>query len=125
MGWQLLAVAAGGALGALARFGVGAMLPRLVGTHALPWPTIAVNLIGCFLFGLIWRYSEIPSSLHTARPFLLAGFMGSLTTFSTFAFENARFLEDGRLLLAGGNILLQNAAGLACLCLGMALARSL
>ena len=79
-----LAIAAGGALGAAARVGVSAVFPP--DPDGLPWATLAVNVFGALCLGAMSRRTEL------AEPVLLfvsVGFLGSFTTFSTFAFEMA------------------------------------
>lgn len=120
---NLLLIAAGGALGSLSRYGLGLAVQNAVPTE-FPWGTIAVNLLGCFLFGvvtgLIERGNVLPPHSEMA---LLVGFMGAFTTFSTFAFHNTLFLQEGRLAWLAANLILQNVAGIALLIAGLAIAR--
>lgn len=88
-----LAVAAGGALGAVGRFAVGGLALRLMGP-GFPWGTLAVNVIGGVLIGLLaallaTRYSGSPL-LHAG---LVTGFLGGFTTFSAFSLETALMIE--------------------------------
>lgn len=117
-------VALGGALGALARFGLAGTVARIAGTR-YPWGTTAVNLSGCFLFGLLWAMIEhrLPAP-HGARMILLTGFLGAYTTFSTFAFENAALLRDGQWGVAVANLAVQNVLGLALVLAGLAMGRA-
>ncbi|HEX6342040.1 CrcB family protein [Umezawaea sp.] len=80
------AVACGGVLGALARYGLGVVLP-----HG-PWTTLAVNVSGCFLIGVLAAVTDAP----LPRAFLGTGFLGGYTTFSTYVVDLQRFLDDGR-----------------------------
>lgn len=124
--WQRLLVLAGaGAAGTLARYGLGGLVQRLHGS-LFPWGTFAVNALGCLAFGFVWSLAEerLIISGHT-RTIALIGFMGAFTTFSTYAFETSRLLGDGQWLLAAGNMLLQNVAGITLLLVGMALGRLL
>jgi len=83
--------------------GIGSMLRYLCQKwfsenypQPFPWGTFLVNLIGCFLIGVIYAASEKSSALTPqARLFLAAGFCGGFTTFSTFAFENMNLLRGG------------------------------
>jgi len=85
-----------------------------------------VNLIGCFLFGLVFALAEerfvISSRL---RIIFLTGFMGAFTTFSTFGFETAGMLRDGQWWPALSNLAAQNLGGIALVLLGFAVARML
>ncbi|MBF0291169.1 MAG: fluoride efflux transporter CrcB [Nitrospinae bacterium] len=98
-----LAVAFGGALGSMARyFAAGSVYERL-GT-GFPYGTLAVNVAGCFLIGLIMELTE---SRFTINPqfkiFLTIGVLGGFTTFSTFSFETLALARDGLMLKAGAN----------------------
>lgn len=120
---KLLLIAIGGTLGTLGRYGLGGLVQERAGS-AFPWGTVAVNLLGCFLFGLVTAVVAERASIEPgARALLLVGFMGAFTTFSTFMYETARLVQDGQYLWAGGNLLLQNAAGIVAVVAGLALGR--
>ncbi|MBY0263232.1 MAG: fluoride efflux transporter CrcB [Phycisphaerales bacterium] len=106
----LLALA--GAAGTLARFGVYALVAA-AGWARLPIATLAVNVLGCLAFGLVWALAEQHDRVpETAKWLLLTGFMGAFTTFSTFAFDTGRLFSQGQPALAIANILLSNVLGL-------------
>lgn len=113
----LAAIAAGGALGALARFGVNGWIQGLAGV-AFPWGTLIVNVSGSFLFGLSLRLLEGTDASPELRAGLLVGVLGAFTTFSTFSFEAVQLLREGQpgraAAYVGGSVLL----GLAALLLG-------
>ncbi|MBN1462771.1 MAG: fluoride efflux transporter CrcB [Paludibacteraceae bacterium] len=94
----LLIIGSGGFLGSISRF----LLSRYVQHHALssfPYGTMVVNLLGCFLIGLIFGIAERGNFMNTeVRMFLTVGFCGGFTTFSTFANENIALLKDGNIL---------------------------
>ncbi len=120
---KILWLALAGALGTLARYGLSGLVQRLTGI-SFPWGTLAVNVAGCFLFGLIWAVIEERHLLAPPlRPILLIGFMGAFTTFSSFAFETIELMRDAEWLRAGANVLAQNGAGLTALFLGMVTGR--
>jgi CrcB protein len=97
MNWQLLGLAmAGGAVGAGARVLLGGWLLRQAGDH-WPWGTLAANLIGSFLAGLLFSVLEGrgPSAVYW-RALLIVGVMGGLTTWSALMLESLLFLRSGR-----------------------------
>jgi CrcB protein len=122
--WQKLAWLAGaGAVGTLARYGLSGLVQRLLPTE-FPWGTLAVNALGCLLFGIVWSLAEERMLISgQTRIILLIGFMGAFTTFSTFAFETGQMLDDSEWLLAAANILLQNVLGIFLVLAGMALGK--
>jgi CrcB protein len=119
---ELAAVFAGGAVGAMARAGVGEALAS--GGPGWPWATFAVNVAGALALGLfITRLQErLPLSAYR-RPLLGTGFCGALTTFSTMQVELVRMLDDGRAGLALGYAGASLAAGFAAMALATNLVR--
>ncbi len=122
--WQrLLLIAAAGAVGTLARYGLSGVAQR-VSPANLPWGTFAVNALGCLLFGFVWSLAEERMLISGAtRMIVLVGFMGAFTTFSTFAFETAQLLDDSQWLLAGANLLLHNVTGVVLVLVGLAIGK--
>ncbi len=122
---ELLCLAVAGAAGTLARYGLSGVAQRLGGA-GFAWGTLAVNTLGCFLFGLLWTLADDRLIISGQTRFImLTGFMGAFTTFSTFAFETSRYLEESQWGLAAANLLGQNILGLVCLMLGWAVGRLL
>lgn len=114
-----------GALGCLSRYFVSGWTYALVG-RGLPFGTLAVNVAGSFLLGLVMEGSLRSTLLSPeVRMGVTVGFMGGFTTFSTFSFETVRLLEDGSLVQAGANVLLNVVVCIVCAGLGIALARQL
>ncbi len=112
-----------GGLGALSRYGLAGLVQRATGP-AFPWGTLIVNAAGCFLFGLVWSITENRITVSgSTRLIVLTRFMGSFTTFSTFAFETSAMLRDSEWLLAGGNVIANNLIGIIFLFLGLIVGR--
>lgn len=111
----------GGGLGALSRYGITLLSVKLFGIR-FPWGTLAVNLIGCFFIGLSFALAErSPLMNPTVRLFFITGFLGGLTTFSTYGYESFNAIYTGNLWVAVGNVLSNNAAGLILVFLGFRL----
>jgi fluoride exporter len=121
---KILALALAGSLGTLARVGLGSLVQRWLGPQ-FPWGTAAVNLLGCFLFGLVWMLGSERGRLSPELRFIvLVGFMGAFTTFSSFVADSADLGTKGRLWAALLNVVGQNALGLLCFFLGARLGRA-
>jgi|ERR1051326_2309778 CrcB protein len=92
---NFLLVGLGGGVGSIARYLCQKWFNENY-PHPFPWGTFAVNLVGCFLIGIIYAASEKTSVLSPhIRLLLITGFCGGFTTFSTFAFENMNLLRSG------------------------------
>jgi len=95
----VVAVAAGGIVGAEARYGIGLVVPHA--TREFPWSTVVINASGCLLIGaLMVLLLELTSPHRLARPFLGVGILGGYTTFSTFAVDVQRLVVLHRPLIA-------------------------
>src|SRR5258705_13291379 len=120
---RLLWISLGGALGTGARYLLSVWLLRALGP-AFPFGTLAVNVIGSFLLGVIMQAGLDTTVLSpTARAVLGTGVMGGFTTYSTFNYETLQYLQEGAWAMAGLNIA---ATLLVCLiagALGVAVAR--
>lgn len=120
---NILLVTVGGSVGAVSRWGLSSVTQSLVG-HRFYAGTMAVNWIGCFLFGLVIAAVSEHWRLHPhVRLLLLVGFMGSFTTFSTYAYEAAELFRhpDGRWVSAVLHVVLQNIVGIALIFAGLGL----
>jgi CrcB protein len=99
-------VAIGSALGGVARYGCSGFVARLVG-ETFPWGTLIVNIAGSFIIGFVATLTGpdgrvFASSL--ARQFIMIGFCGGFTTFSSFSIQTLNLLNDGEWIRAGANI---------------------
>ena len=110
MNW--IAVAIGGALGAMARYGVSTLVFD-ASSQRFPYATLSVNVLGSFLMGILFvviaEKGLLPPEM---RSILMAGFLGAFTTFSTFSLDALGLWQNGHLLLA-----LVYALGTVVLCL--------
>ncbi|MBN2321067.1 MAG: fluoride efflux transporter CrcB [Acidobacteria bacterium] len=108
---NLLWIAAGGALGAMARYGLTQGIQKWLGP-GFAWGTVSVNLLGCFLIGLAFHaISSVGNLQHEIRFLGVVGFLGAFTTFSTFSLETINFLRDGQFTVAAGYVLISNLVG--------------
>jgi CrcB protein len=97
-------VALGGALGSVARYGVGALAAQLLGP-AFPWGTLLVNLTGSFLIALVMHLALTGTVISLEmRIFLTTGIMGGFTTYSSFNYETLALLNQRAYWLAGMNL---------------------
>ena len=98
-----LAVALGGALGALTRYGAGRLVTHLF-NPSFPWATWSVNLLGCLLIGMTVPLFGRLSGFEEARFFLVVGFLGSFTTFSTYCLDTVALWGNDHGLFALLNV---------------------
>lgn len=112
-----------GAAGTLARFWVGGFVQRLAG-DAFPLGNFIVNLSGCLFFGLVYALVESRSGLPgELRLYVLTGFMGAYTTFSTYMFESVALMQHGQWTAAAVNLIGQTVLGVVCIMAGLAVGR--
>ncbi|MEA1979371.1 MAG: CrcB family protein [candidate division Zixibacteria bacterium] len=108
---KILFLAIAGALGTLARYGMVSLMEKTPTTF-LPWGTLSVNLIGCFLGGLVWAITEYKFHFNgDTSAIILIGFMGAFTTFSSFILETSEFMRNAEWIRAASNVLMQNVVG--------------
>ncbi len=118
-------VAAGGALGSVARYFLGVHVGRILGM-GFPWATLVINVTGSFLIGVLaesfaLRWDAAPST----RVFLVVGICGGYTTFSTFSLDVVTLVNRGEYVAAGAYILASVAVSIAALYAGLHLMRAL
>ena len=112
----IFAVAVGGALGSVCRLGVNVACARWLGVHNA-WGTFFVNAVGCFLIGLLAGSRFGGDPMTTAL--LATGFLGGLTTFSSFALETLRMQQSSQAAWALANVAANVIVGLICVGAGL------
>jgi CrcB protein len=119
---NILAVGAGSFLGGVARYLVSLAMKGF--SKGFPWATLAVNLVGCFLIGLLWGvFSKNGAEGSSWALFLTVGFCGGFTTFSTFSKEALLMLQGGNVWGFTGYVAISAVAGIALVALGYFLMR--
>ena len=118
---RFLIVAAGGALGAVARYGIGRMLPAT----GWPWATLVANVVGGLLMGLLtgWLAFRGGANSEAIRLFAAVGVLGGFTTFSAFSLETVLMIERRQLAMAGGYVAASVVLSIAALFVGLMVAR--
>lgn len=115
---QILFIAVGGSLGAVARYGLSTFVYHSTG-ETFPWGTLVVNLTGSFVIGVVIELFDTAIIPTEWRSFITIGFLGAYTTFSTYTLETVNLLRDGELKLATFNIVASNLMGVLFVVLGI------
>lgn len=122
----LLLVGAGGFLGSIGRYLASLYVNRLIPSEGFPFGTFFVNILGCFLIGLIYGLAEKHDWMTPeARLFLATGFCGGFTTFSTFSYESLTLLNNGQYTQVFLYISLSVAVGIALVFVGLTLGKAM
>jgi CrcB protein len=118
---RFLIVAAGGALGAVGRYGLARLLP----VPGWPWATLTANVVGGLLMGVLVGWLAFRSGVHgeSLRLFAATGVLGGFTTFSAFSLETALMIERRQFALAGGYVAASVVVSIAALFIGLMVAR--
>jgi len=120
---MLVAIAVGGAVGALGGHFVNVALGSLLGT-GFPWGTVTVNIVGSFLMGVLIHMLAVSWNVSPEmRALLTVGALGAFTTFSTFSLDVVTMYERDELLLTGIYIAVSVVASIGALFVGLRLAR--
>ncbi|MBX4892525.1 fluoride efflux transporter CrcB [Rhizobium bangladeshense] len=122
---QALLVAVGGAIGSLLRYFVGQWALRLMGP-AFPWGTLAVNVVGCFVIGVLAELiaRKFNASLEL-RLLLITGFLGGFTTFSAFSLDAISLFERGEAVAGGIYVAASVGLSMVAVFAGLAIMRAL
>jgi fluoride exporter len=120
---RLLVLSIGGALGVNARYWLGVLITRWSGPR-FPWATVVINVTGSFAIGFLAVILAYRWPHPLGRLFVVTGFLGGYTTFSSFTFESLDLWEKGEKSLSMANTIGSVAAGLAAVTLGVALGRA-
>ena len=119
---SILMVGAGSFLGGAARYAISLAMKTL--SKGFPWATLAANLIGCLLIGILWGcFSRSSNDVSPWALFMTVGFCGGFTTFSTFSKEALTMLQAGNIWSFAGYVALSITAGIALVALGYWLVR--
>ncbi|MDR1955682.1 MAG: fluoride efflux transporter CrcB [Treponema sp.] len=121
---EYIAVLVGGGIGAAARYGT-IQLAQAIGTLPFPAGTFCVNALGSLVIGVLFSIFESPHVPGGLRLFLISGFLGGYTTFSSYALETIRLFLTGQVKQALLNILVHNLAGMVLVVLGIWLGKTL
>ena len=122
--FKLVAIMAGGSIGAACRHGMFLLVQRWTGP-VYPAGTLAVNLIGSFFIGFLWYIFDKPHLSQEWRLFLFTGLLGGFTTFSTFTRETFQFFKVGDWKSAVAYVSLSNVLGVALVFVGYILCKKL
>lgn len=122
--WNCIGIVLAGGLGSLARYGLTELVETWFG-KAFPYGTMAVNLLGCLVFGMVWASCARGAISEETRLILLVGFLGGFTTFSSFAFHNQQMLASGQWNYFLIDVLVQNVVGILAIWLGIQLGQFL
>ena len=121
---KVLLVGLGGAIGSMARYGVGGAVGRLKAGWEFPIETLLINVVGCLVIGTLAGWSEARGVFSgNTRAFLFIGLLGGFTTFSTFGYEAFQLMRDAQWLRAGMYVGLHMVAGLVAVWGGWTLAQ--
>ena len=117
---KFLELIVGGSIGTIARYSLSGLVYNFFGS-SFSYGTLVVNLLGCFILGVLFVVNEKSFLGADVKMFLIVGFCGAFTTFSTFILETLHLIKDGQTMKAFLVIFLSMILGFACLELGILL----
>jgi CrcB protein len=121
---DVLLVGLGGLVGSIARYAVSTWLLSALGP-TFPWGTLAVNLTGCFVAGVLFGVGDARGLATGTRLLLLTGFLGGYTTFSAFGIETVRLAEQQGAAMAAANVATNVVAGVVVAAIGLLVGRAI
>lgn len=110
-----------GGVGVLCRYLLGMWIPSYDG---MPISTLVINVLGSFLIGLLFTMTQEDGGHSPWQWAVMIGFLGSMTTFSSFSLETLKFFQEGLMMKAFGNVLLNNILSLSFCSLGWMLGKN-
>lgn len=116
---NLILIGSGSCIGGICRYLTQLFVQKYY-PSSFPFGTLSVNIIGCFIIGIIYALADKGNMLSPAMRLLLAtGFCGGYTTFSSFAYENISLIRDGEFFYAGLYVMLSTFIGFTAVYLGI------
>ena len=121
--YNLVILGLGGFLGAISRYLLSGYVQTLFKQDGFPYGTLVVNILGCFVLGILTHAAGVKGMFDAqTRLFLMVGFVGAFTTFSTFSVESASLFQNGQSTAGMLNILGSNLLGLIFVFIGQSIA---
>ncbi|MFM2207121.1 MAG: hypothetical protein RL213_1096 [Bacteroidota bacterium] len=121
--WKLAALIVGGSAGTLLRYGISSVLGRMTAS-GFPYGTLAVNLVGCLLIGMLAGLNSTQPLSENQRLLLISGFLGGFTTFSAYSAESLQLFQNGQSVTALIYVAASNIGGILLAGTGFALFKS-
>jgi CrcB protein len=118
--YKILLLLAGGGIGTVARYVVSDYTHKYY-LGSFPLGTLAVNMIGSFIIGILWGMFDMQNLSHGLRAFLFIGILGGFTTFSSYAIESYNMFRDGDIKLAMLNVMANNVLSIGMVIVGLML----
>ncbi|MCK5078930.1 MAG: fluoride efflux transporter CrcB [Bacteroidales bacterium] len=122
--YKIILLLAGGGIGTVARYVVSDYTHKYY-LGSFPLGTLAVNIIGSFIIGILWGMFDMQNLSHGLRAFLFIGILGGFTTFSSYAIESYNMFRDGDTKLAMLNIMANNVLSIGMVIIGLMVSSAL